>query len=164
MIESKSKIWTLLPILLATLCTGLLYFTGKTFLITEYAFTKGYMISAFLLTFAVWVWIFFIELRTKAIKVIVDGDTITIKSILGMGWSQKYRFDELDGFVISSIPNGLGENWECLCLLKNKRKVAKISEFYHENYFEIKDMIHSRTFFLGEEPFDVLLELKEQLQ
>jgi hypothetical protein len=164
MIESKSKFWTLLPILLAILCTGLLYFTGKTFLTTESTFTKGYMSSAFLLTFAVWIWILFIELRTKATKVIVDEDTITIKNILGMGWSQKHRFDELDGFAVSSIPNGLDENWECLYLLKNKRKVAKISAFYYENYLEIKDTIHSRTFFLGEEPFDVLSELKEQLQ
>lgn len=78
------------------------------------------MFSAFLLTLAVWVWILFIELRTKAIKVIVDESTITIKSILGVGWSQKYRLDELDGFAISSIPNGLGENWECLYLLKKK--------------------------------------------
>ena len=122
------------------------------------------MLSAFLLTFAVWLWILFIELRTKAIKVITDGDTITIKSILGMGWSQKYRFDELDGFAISSIPNGLDENWECLYLLKNKQRVAKISEFYHRNYLEVKNTIHSRASFLGEEPFDALLELKEQLQ
>lgn len=164
MIESKLHLRSSLSMLLAIVCTGLLYFTAETFLSTEQAATRGYMFIAFLLSSVTWLWIILIELRTKATSITIDKDIIRIKSFLGIGFPQKFNIDELDGFVISSVPNGVDEKFEHLYLIKNKRKIARISEFYHKNYLEIKNSISSKASFLGEERFDVMLELKEQLQ
>ena len=90
----------------------------------------------------VWNWIFFIELRTKAISVEIGSDAIKVKRYLGLGPTKVYLLDSITGFK-TSILQSKGGSYEYLYLMIGDRKIAKLSEFYHGNYKELKSNIVS---------------------
>jgi len=98
------------------------------------------LISAF---FAfIWIWLFFGELRTKVIYVEIQGDYIKVKHYLGLGSSKIFYPEDITGFKISILPSK-GGSYEYLYLMRGNRKIAKLSEFYHSNYNELKSNIVS---------------------
>ena len=160
MIKSKFKFWVLLPILVLFLVTVLLYqiiFDG--FIISEIENHVILYVLIFLL-FYVWIWIFYGELRTKAIVVTIDEKILYLKNYLGIGIHKIFDLSEFDGYITCQLPSR-GGTYEYLYLIKNGKKVVKISEFYHRNYPELKYRITKSLKFLGDQPFSMLTEIKE---
>jgi hypothetical protein len=107
------------------------------------------------------IWLFWGEFRTKIIKVAIDGDAISVRRFGGLGIKKTYSFSEFDGFVTSLQPYGALGVMEYLYLMKGKRKVIKLSQFYHKNYAELKAAIHEKSKYLGDGDFSFIDELKE---
>ena len=112
-----------------------------------------------LLTFIL-AWLFFGEFRTKMIKVTVENDGIIIKTFGGFGVSRKFLYSDLDGFKLSIISSNAADN-EYLYFMQSDKKVGKISDFYHKNYLDLKEMVKTKIKDLGFENFSYIDELKE---
>lgn len=112
-----------------------------------------------LLTFTI-LWLFFGEFRTKMIKVVLNDDHLLIRTFGGLSTAKKYLYKDLDGFKTSILRSRAGDN-EYLYLIKDNKKVGKISDFYHKNYLELKTEISSKLDDLGFEKFSYKDELKE---
>jgi len=84
-----------------------------------------------------WIFIFFGELRTKTVTVIVKDDQITIRRFAGAGIARTYAINDISGFK-TSVLISKGKEYEYLYLMNGNRKIAKLSEFYHSNYKELK--------------------------
>ena len=112
-----------------------------------------------LLTFIL-AWLFFGEFRTKMIKVTVENDGIIIKTFGGFGVSRKFLYSDLDGFKLSIISSSAADN-ENLYFMQSDKKVGKISDFYHKNNLDLKEMVKTKIKDLGFENFSYIEELKE---
>lgn len=158
MVESKFKIWTLLAIISSLLLFAVLIFVFIRSAISSLPLYASIPLLLFLLFIIAW--LVYGELRTKAIKVRVESNTIIANGFIGLGPDRIYDFKEFDGYKISILPSEYQE-YEYLYLLRNHKKVIKVSQFYHGNYFDIKKAITTKTRNLGEEPFSLFQELKE---
>lgn len=105
-------------------------------------------------------WLVVGELRTKAVKIIIESDRITAINFFGLGVSKTFHFSELEGFKISLLPAEY-RDYEYLYLMLDKQKAIKLSEFYHENYFELKKIIAQKCKHLGTEKFNFWREIRE---
>ena len=112
-----------------------------------------------LLTFT-FAWLFFGEFRTKMIKVKIDTDCISIKKFGGLSASKRFLFSELDGFKLSILHSGTTDN-EYLYFMKGGKKIGKLSDFYHKNYLDLKEVVKTKIKDLGFENFSYIDELKE---
>jgi hypothetical protein len=112
-----------------------------------------------LLTFTI-LWLFFGEFRTKMIKVVLNDNHLLIKHFAGLSTAKKYLYKDLDGFKTSILRSRGGDN-EYLYFIKDNKKIGKISDFYHKNYFELKNEISAKLDDLGFEKFSYMHELKE---
>jgi hypothetical protein len=163
MIKSKFSLWVLLPVTLTVLSSGLLYIIFKLVLkppmenppTAVYVFTGIFVFT--------WIWLVFGELRTKAIFIKIDNNTLKAKGFLGLGYAKQYSFNEFDGISTSILPSRWG-TYEFLYLIKDNKKVIKISEYYHKNYFEMKQSLISQCKYLGEKRFNFFVEIKEIFQ
>jgi hypothetical protein len=109
----------------------------------------------------VWIWVVFGELRTKVIRVEIGYDTISAKRYLGWAPPNFFYFDQIDGFKTSILP-ARGTSYEYLYLMAGNKKVIKLSQFYHRNYLDLKQMIISEKFKdLGCEDYSSIREMKE---
>ncbi len=109
------------------------------------------------------VWIILGELRTKAIKVTISYDRIEVRRYLGYGNPVEYWFSEIEEFTTVLLPSEYRDH-ESLNLIKGERKIIKLSEFYHENYFELKENISVKCKELKSEKYNLLREIKEILE
>lgn len=100
------------------------------------------------------------ELRQKFIRIVIDRNTISKQNFLG---NTKYDFSDFDGFQTSLITTKNGV-FEYLYLVKENKKIIKISEQYHKNYFDLKSMIAGKTTFLGEIKFKYWDEIAEMFK
>ena len=112
-----------------------------------------------LLTFTL-AWLFFGEFRTKMIRVYIDDDSIIIKKYGGLGASKRFLFAELDGFKLSILHSGAADN-EYLYFFQDDKKIGKLSDFYHKNYSDLKEIVKKKIKDLGFENFSYISELKE---
>ena len=112
-----------------------------------------------LLTFTL-AWLFFGEFRTKMIKVTIENDCIIIKKFGGFGVSKRFLYSDLDGFKLSITSSSAADN-EYLYFMQSDKKVGKISDFYHKNYSDLKEMVKTKIKDLGFESFSYIDELKE---
>jgi hypothetical protein len=109
----------------------------------------------------VWIWLIFGELRSKIISIDIEYNSFNIKRYLGLGISKTYYFDQLDGYKTSILSSRSG-SYEYLYLMIGKRKIAKLSEYYHKNYHELKRAIFSQNIKnLGFESYSFIREVKE---
>jgi hypothetical protein len=109
----------------------------------------------------VWLWMIFGELRSKIVFFEINHDSFNVKRYLGLGKSQNYYFDEMDGWKLSILSSHSGSYEYLYIILKNK-KIVKLSEFYHKNYQELKGNIISKNIKnLGFERYSFLREAKE---
>lgn len=158
MIQSTFKSSALLPLIPALVVSWILYeLRGEIFPPDKLSFVVYLCLALFLF---ILIWIFFGELRTKALKVIIDGDQIRTRNFFGLGFSKRYYFHEMDGFKTADLP-ATKETYEFLYLVVNNKKVIKISEFYHRNYPQMKQYIITKVPDLGYEDFSLLREVKE---
>ena len=145
---------------MALLVTGLLYFIFSKGVFNSTENPPNAVFVFAILFLIVLTWLVFGELRTKVISVTIDNDLITTANFLGLGAKRKFDFTEFEGFTTSLLPSNSG-TYEYLYLLKDNKKVIKLSEFYHKNYFELKQVLTKRVKFLGDKPFNMLTEIKE---
>ncbi|MEG2310145.1 hypothetical protein [Chryseobacterium sp.] len=158
MLKSKFKFRALLiPVLIIAITSISAYIITENWpiKIEGLRWIEIYMTVLFLFT---WVWLVFGELRTKVIEVTIENNTIEKRNYLGL--NQKYNFKDFDGFQ-TSILTSKGESFEYLYLVKDSRKIIKISEAYHKNYGELKNRIGAKSKELGEIKFSYIDELKD---
>lgn len=101
------------------------------------------------------------EMKKKAVKVIIKDDRISATTFYGAGWEAQFNFQELDGYFTSQLPSNAGRSYEYLYILKDKRKVVILSEYYHRNYPEMKQILKRKLKFKGDRPFSLSGEMKE---
>ena len=101
------------------------------------------------------------ELRSKVVKISISGDQIVKRGFGGLGYKYVFYFDEIEGYRISNI-SSKADTYEYLYLIKDGKKVIKLSQFYHSNYKEIKTEILKKGIrSLGIEQWSLLKETKE---
>lgn len=109
----------------------------------------------------VWIWLVFGEIRSQTISIKMDGRSFVIKRYLGLGTSRCFDLSDITGFKTSILSSKSG-NYEYLYLMLGTKKIAKLSEFYHSNYKELKRYIVSRNIKnAGFEPFSYRQEFKD---
>ncbi|MEO8150150.1 MAG: hypothetical protein ABI723_21125 [Bacteroidia bacterium] len=154
MVKSKFQLWVLLILSQSILLLWVLYiviFSSINYTSKDYLFLFFISIVFIILVFG--------ELRTKAISINIYEDIISSKSFLGFGKKRQFDFKYFDGYK-TSILIGSGF-YEYLYLMHKDKKVIKISQFYHRNYSELKQIIATKTKNLGDEPFSLLDEFLE---
>jgi hypothetical protein len=140
MIPSKFSYWAVMPITISLILFLVLIVT--TIVYSESLTANSnlpFLLMAFVFIFFI-LWLVVGELRTKAVKIIIESDRITAINFFGLGVSKTFHFSELEGFKISMVPAEY-RDYEYLYLMLDKQKAIKLSEFYHENYFELKKII-----------------------
>ena len=158
-LQSKFRFWAFLPVGLLLLVTGLLAVVAEKLLSKQNIPSLG--ISVFLALFIfVWIWLVFGELRTKVIKVQINNSEILVGNFFGMGAKNRYDISQFDGFETSLLPSKY-DTYEYLYLIKNGKKVVKISQFYHRNYTDLKKAVTENIQNLGQRNFSLLREIKE---
>jgi hypothetical protein len=160
MIKSKFKLWALLPPFLSIIVIGLLWLIiSKLFFnsLSKPPFVVYYFLVIFIF---ILLWLVFSELRTKALAITIEENRIEGSNFLGLGISKWYDFKELKGFKTSSLLSLWGR-YEFLYLIRDNKKVIKISEFYHQNYNELKQILLTKVKNLGLENYSLIRDLKE---
>ncbi len=158
-IKSKFKPWVKVLIGLFVLLTGLIITSVAVFLDDKHLPSPGIMVLLALLIF-IWTWMLFGEIRTKAVKVTVAQNHITVSHYLGLGKKKDYSLTSFDGFKISVLPSEY-ETFEVLYLMASNKKKIKLSEFYHQNYNDLKNNLVKNVKKLGNEKFNILHEIQE---
>ncbi|TXF79234.1 hypothetical protein [Chryseobacterium sp.] len=106
------------------------------------------------------VYLIFGELRTKNIIVEIEINQINVKRYFGLK-NEIYKFSEIQGWKYSDL-SSKGGSYEYVYLYNyNGKKIIKISEFYHKNYWAIKELIEANFKDLGYEKFSYIDEFKE---
>jgi hypothetical protein len=105
-------------------------------------------------------WLVSGELRTKVIKADLEYDHIIIRKFCGFAAPKTFYYADLDGYHTSILASTGGGN-EYLYLMKDGKKVAKLSDFYHSNYNEMKEMLKGSLKNLGYMEFNYWQEVKE---
>lgn len=99
------------------------------------------------------------EIRTKFIIVKINENEIIVKRFLGLK-TETFKFSEIKGWKYSHL-SSRGGTYEFLYLYQNNKKIIKISEFYHKNYYPLKKHIQEKFNYLGYEKFSLISEFKE---
>jgi hypothetical protein len=100
------------------------------------------------------------ELRRRTIKVIIDSETITVRRYLGWGREKLYFLNQFEGFYTTELQSRYG-GYEYLYLMKDNRKVIKLSEFYHANFQEMKAAISGKVKNFGPLTYNFWREVRE---
>jgi hypothetical protein len=114
-----------------------------------------YMSVLFLCT---WIYLVFGVLRTQIIEITIQDNYVEKKNYLG--FNKMYDFQYFDGFK-TSILSSKGGSFEYLYFVKDNKKTIKISEAYHKNYSDLKDIISTNLKDLGKIQFSYIDEFKE---
>lgn len=158
--KTKFTIKAFLLVILTFVFLYLIIIIVPTFYTSEYyadkLFPKIFIPTLMISTF---IMLLFGELRTKFVTVELTKNDIKVKRFFGIK-TDSYNFSELEGWKYSHLTSKAG-TYEYLYLYKNGKKIIKISEFYHKNYFKIKNQIQADLKYLGYEKFSLLDELKE---
>ena len=148
-----------LPVTLVILVTGLLFMILKAIISSTvappnaiYVFTGIFVIT--------WIWLVFGELRKKANYIVIDENRIVIANYLGLGPKQQYDIKDFEGFTTSLLPSRWND-YEYLFLIKDGKRIIAISEFYHKNYLDFKQYLVEKSKYLGDQPFNLLREIKD---
>mgnify|MGYP001037476933 CR=1 FL=1 len=162
MVTSKFRAWALLSISLLLGVTAIFPLSASMLWEKVTAFPVGVVAFLFFLG-VVWVWLLWGELRTKLITATLGQFQIAVKGFAGLGPEKIYPWRDLEGYKIAILPSEHG-TYEYLYLFREGKKVVKLSEFYHQNYQELKNTIRQHCQDLGSESFSFWKEIKEIFQ
>jgi hypothetical protein len=90
----------------------------------------------------------------NVIRIDTLGKLITFRNIITQK-IKSYSFDTLDGYVDTLQRDGRGNSYKTIYLVKDKKYIAKISNFYCSNYDELKDGLSKLTY-LGFQNFNII--------
>lgn len=109
----------------------------------------------------VWCWLVLGELRKKVVAIETAYDRFVIKRYLAFGPSVTLYFDQVDGYKLSFL-YATNTSYEYLYLMVGDKKIAKLSNYYHRNYTDLKESIITASIRdLGVEDYNSSRELKE---
>ena len=77
------------------------------------------------------------QLRLNLLNIIISDENITFRRYLGFGKSNIYNLNDLDGYNIQ-IKKTKGEEYEILKIVKDNKTQMQISQFYIDNYSDLK--------------------------
>ena len=78
-----------------------------------------------------------------------------------MGLKKTYSIDNINGYILSHVSSKNGR-YEYLYIMIGRKKVIKLSEFYHRNYNELKSAILNKNIkYLGYQQWNLVKETKE---
>ena len=84
---SKFRIWSILPIIMTLIISGVLCIVlYKIILSSDKIFPVSFFVFIVLFS-SILIWLIFGELRKKTILVKIDSNSITIKHFMGLGYS-----------------------------------------------------------------------------
>ena len=158
-LKSKFKLWAFFPIILLVIATALLIFTLSAFF-TRHSLSLPGAILLLVFFFFIWIWSLFGELRTKVIKVEIRDKEISVSGYLGMGAKKIFTYSEIEGFETAILPSKY-DTYEFLYIIKNGKKIIKISEFYHRNYGDLKFALSDKVRSLGQKNYSLFRDVKE---
>lgn len=104
------------------------------------------------------------EMRTKAITVELEANSLAVRGYYGVGGKRRILYADCSGFTTSDLPTESGQTYEYLYVMQNGKKVVKVSEFYHKNYDELKREIAKKMKYLGDKPFSMSDELMDTIR
>jgi hypothetical protein len=162
-IRSRFRFQALLPmIFLLPFAIG---FIAGVLLMNWGSETMAIVIYIFIIVFLslVLAWAVFDEVRTKAIKVIIGKNQISVRGYFGFGSETTYFLSDFDRFITSQVPTKY-RTFEYLYLLKDNKRLIKLSEYYHKNYEELKQAISEEVDYSGDQPFRMSQEVKEMFR
>lgn len=159
--RTRFKVKAFLPIVLSILLLGIILNFSHEILTNSFYQNK---LLPTLITLAffiiVFLWLILGEVKNKFIVVNFDEKKIFVKKFGGFFPKVEYDSKEIEGWKYSILPSR-GGNDEYLYIYHNGKKIAKVSEFYHRNYLEIKQYVKNNYKDLGFEQFSYRTELKE---
>ena len=88
------------------------------------------------------------EIRLKIISINIDKNKIEIKRYFGLRKIISINDNEINGFYSSLIMTKNGA-YDCIYLMKENKKIAKISNQYHKNFNELSIEIKKKYKDLG---------------
>jgi len=157
MLRSRFHFFSFIMIFLLVLClVGLYVFCKLIFSGKEIPFEAWIF---FVLAVYICVWVGYGELRTKAVSITFDDNTIYMKRFYGLGRTTYFDMADFDGYSTSILLSR--GRYEYLYLKLGEKKVIKLSEFYHWNYLILKEHIAQHAAYLGYEEFSFKNEIKE---
>ena len=145
------RFWAFLPVALSLLVIGLLAFVIEQLVERQSLPPWGIFVFLAFLIFAL-IWIVFGELRTKIIKVRIEGDEVMVANYVGLETKRIYNLSQFDGFETALLPSRY-YTYEYLYLIENGKKVVKLSQFYHSNYADLKNALTGKVRNLGQKGF-----------
>lgn len=160
MLKSKLKYTILLPLFIAVFCFSFMVYLGFQLTIEVDSLAIGVEIATLIPMFFIFLWAFWGELRTKALKIAIDSKNIAVSSFGGLGREKTYALDAFDGYNTSELYSASG-SYQYIYLMFNRNKAVKISSFYISNYIEIFSSIKNQMPFKGETKFNTKDELIE---
>ncbi len=83
------------------------------------------------------------QLRQNLLNIIITDENITFRRYLGFGKSNIYNLKDLDGYNIQ-IKKTKGEEYEILKIIKDNKTLMQISQFYIDNYSDLKLKIEQK--------------------
>lgn len=150
MLRTKFKYWAYVPLIIALGLAILLYVF--TILFSSNFPIFGYIIvTGLLLLFA---WFIFIELKNKVVSITIEDDVIKLAKFLGWGTQTTIQMTDITGYKTSIVPREW-DSTEVLYLIVNNKKVIRLSEFYHVNYYDLKHFLIKRFRNLGQEDYNL---------
>lgn len=105
-------------------------------------------------------WLVFGELRRSAVRLCLDGGTLSVTPYLGLGMTRRYDMHDFDG-ITSSVLVSRGGAYEYRYLMCDGRRVVRVSSFYLKNYPELSAALGAYCPYRGKRPMSLWLELKE---
>jgi hypothetical protein len=158
-LQSKFRLWAVFPLFIFLVLTATILYIVVGFF--EYRMFPLWALFLFLAALGfVWWWIFFGEMRSKAVRVNLAETEMRVKGFFGLGAARIYQYAALEGFEISELPTSYS-SYEYLYVYKAGKKVAKISDYYHRNYTEMKNFLVTKIEDLGEVEFSISQEFRE---
>lgn len=100
------------------------------------------------------------ELRRSAVRLCLDGGTLSVTPYMGLGVTRRYDIRDFDGFT-KTVLVSRGEVYEYRYLMKDGRREVRLSSFYLKNYARLCSAVGAYCADKGERPMNIWLELKE---
>lgn len=105
-------------------------------------------------------WLVFGELRRSAVRLRIDGEILSVTPFAGLGFTRRYELKCFDG-IASSMLASRGGAYEYRYLVKDRRRVVRISSYYLKNYEKLSQALSKHCVYRGERPMNLWLEVKE---
>lgn len=100
------------------------------------------------------------ELRRRVLKVTIDKETITVRRYMGWGKEELHFLNTFDGYQLTHLQSRYG-SYEYLYLIRDGKRVIKLSDFYHKNFEELKSAIAAKVKYNGWLEYNFAREIRQ---